>query len=223
MSLNGSDRDRFGASLSPSALAELRRYLTFQRYLPKNGGLFGSGWARFMADRATSPPASTSADPLQGVVQQTPLSLHGAGVGPGPGYQLAATSSPTRWPIAVPGCASCHGPSQGPVAPPTAPPRPPVVDDPWTYYPDISRRDGGGWGTSPSRSGDDRPQCEIQLRNDGRICGRQPDDDGKAICRASATKRYSHCLDTGEVGHPALDDYRRLQGEPPIRRPRKPR
>jgi hypothetical protein len=98
-----------------------------------------------------------------------------------------------------------------------------VVDDPWTYYPDISRRDGGEWGTSPSRSGDDRKQCDIQLRNDGRICGRQPDDEAKAICRASATRRYSHCGVTGEVGEPALDTAKRLQGDPPIRRWRKPR
>jgi hypothetical protein len=67
MSLNGSDRDRFDADLSPSAFAELSRYLTLRSFLPKSGGLFGSGWAQFMADRAASPPVSTPADPQQGV------------------------------------------------------------------------------------------------------------------------------------------------------------
>jgi hypothetical protein len=224
MSPNGSDRDRMGATFSPPALAELSRYLTLQSYLPKNGGLFGSGWAQFMADRAASPPVSTPTDQQQGV-QPTPSSVPAVGAAPRPNssYQLAALSSPSRSPIPVPGCASCHGPSQSPVTPSSAPPFPPGADDPWTFYPNISRRDGRGWGTSPSRSGDDHPQCEIQLRSDGSICGSQPDDEGKAICRASATKRYSHCLYTGEVGNPALDTYKRLQGEPPIRRWRKPR
>lgn len=139
MSLNGSDRDRLGAGLSPTAFAELNRYLTLQPYLPKTGGLFGSGWARFMADRAAASPVSTPADLQQGI-QQTPLSLRALGAEPGSNssYQLAALSSPSRWPIPVPGCASCHGPSQPPVTPPAAPPR--------------------GWGTSSSRSGDDRKQ-----------------------------------------------------------------
>lgn len=230
MSLDGSDRDRFGASLSPSALAELSRYLTLQRYLPKNGGLFGSGWARFMADRATTPPVSMPADPLRGL-QQTPVALRAAVAAPGPSssYQLAAASSPSRWPIPVPGCASCHGPSQPPIPPPTAPPRPPVVDDPWTYYPEISRRDGGGWGTSPSRSGDDRKQCDIQERRDNTICKRQvspiPEDTprARAVCHASKMDRYEHCLATGEIRYPQLQTTKVQQGEPPIQRQRKPR
>jgi len=40
MSFNGSGRDRVGAGLTPSAFAELSRYLTLRSYLPKNGGLF---------------------------------------------------------------------------------------------------------------------------------------------------------------------------------------
>lgn len=163
MSLNGSDRDRLRATFSPSALAELSRYLTLQSYLRKNGGgLFGSGWAQFMAGR-TAPRAPTAANPLQAVPQPSrTFRALGANRIPSSSYQLAALSSSSRLPIPVPGCASCHGPRQPPVTPPSAPPRPPRVDDPWTYFPDISRRNGGGWGTSPSRSGDDHKQCEIQ-------------------------------------------------------------
>jgi len=39
MDLNGSGGDG-GWSLDA-----IKRYFTLQRYLPKNGGLFGSGWA----------------------------------------------------------------------------------------------------------------------------------------------------------------------------------
>lgn len=224
MSLNGSDRDRLRATLSPSALAEFSRYLSQQAYLPKRRGLFGSGWARFMADRATSPPVPSPADPQLGI-EQTPSSLRGD-PGSNSSYQQAALSSPSRWPIAVPGCASCHGPSQPPVTPPSSP-FPPSVDDPWSYYPGLSRRDGGGWGTSPSRSGDDRKQCEIQEGKDNTICKRQvapePEDTPRvrAVCHESRMDRYKHCLRTGEVGDPSLKTYKVQQGEPPIRRWRK--
>lgn len=229
MSLDGSDRDRFAASLSPSDLAEISRNAILQRYLPKNGGLFGSGWARFMADRATAPPVSTP-DPQQGIQPRfLGVRAPGADSAPDRGVQLAALSPSSLWPIPVPGCASCHGPSQPPVTPPTAPPRPPVVDDPWTYYPDTSRRDGGAWGTSPSRSGDDRKQCDIQEGRDNATCKRQvsPDPDDtprvRAVCQASRAVRYKHCLYTGEVGTPQLQTTKVQQGEPPIRRWRKSR
>jgi hypothetical protein len=230
MSLDGSDRGRFGASLSPSDLAEISRYLTFQSFPPKISGLFGSGWAQFIADRAASPPVSAPADPQQSV-EQSSLNVRAAGADPVPNssYRLAALSSPSRWPIPVPGCASCHGPSQSPIPPPTAPPRPPVVDDPWTYYPEISRRDGGAWGTSPSRSGDDRKQCDIQERRDNTICKRQvlpiPEDTPRvrAVCHASRMDRYEHCLATGEIGTPQLQTTKVQQGEPPIQRWRRPR
>jgi mono/diheme cytochrome c family protein len=229
MSLNGSDRGRLGASLSPSALAELSRYLALQSYLPKNGGLFGSGWAQFMAGRA-APQASAAANPLQ-AVRQPPSALRAISTNraSSSSYRPAALSLPSRLPIPVPGCASCHGPRQPPVTPPSAPPRPPGADDPWTYYPDISRRDGGGWGTSPSRSGDDHPQCEIQERRDNTICKRQvsPDPDDtprvRAVCHASRMDRYEHCLKTGEIRYPQLQTTKVQQGEPPIPRWRKPR
>ena len=223
MSLDGSDRGRFAGSLSRSDLAEISRNAILQRYLPKNGGLFGSGWARFLADRAVAPP-----DPQQ-TIQPRFLSVRapGADPAPDPGDQLAALSLPSRWPIPVAGCANCHGPNQPPVTPP--PPHPPVVDDPWTYYPDVSRRDGGAWGTSPSRSGDDRKQCDIQEGKDNATCKRQvsPDPDDtprvRAVCHASRMDRYEHCLYTGEVGIPQLKTTKAQRGEPPIQRWRKPR
>lgn len=229
MTLDGSGRDLSGANLSPSDLANLSRYLTFRRYLPKNGGLFGSGWARFMADRSAAPSVATPADPQQSV-QQAPLDFPAAGAEPvsNSGYQLAALS-PGAWPIPVPGCANCHWPSQPPAPPPTAPPRPPVVDDPWTYYPEISRRNGGGWGTSPSNSGDDRKQCDIQERRDNAICNRQvspiPEDTPRvrAVCHRSQADRYAHCLYTGEIRFPQLQTTKVQQGEPPIKRWRNPR
>lgn len=225
MSLDGSNRDRFGASLSPSDLAEISRNAILQRYLPKNSGLFGSGWARFMADRAAAPPDPQQNIPPRFLSARAPS----ADSAPAPGNQLAALSFPSRWPIPVPGCTSCHGPSQPPVTPPTTPPHPPVVDDPWTYYPGVSRRDGGAWGTSPSSSGDDRKQCEIQEGSDTATCKRQvsPDPDEtlrvRAVCHASKMDRYEHCLRTGEVGTPTLQTTKVQQGEPPIRRWRKPR
>ena len=227
MSLNGSDRDPFGVDFSPSDLADISRYLTLQRYLPKNGGLFGSGWAQFMANRSAAPSVPTSADPQQSV-RQASLSVRAAGAEPvsNSAYQLAALA-PGAWPIPAPRCANCHWPSQPPVPPPTAPPRPPVVDDPWTYYPEISRRNGGGWGmSSPS---DDRKQCDIQERRDNTICKRQvspiPEDTPRvrAVCHASRMDRYKHCLATGEIRFPQLQTTKVQQGEPPISRWRKPR
>lgn len=56
--------------------------------------------ASFMADRAAAPPVSTPADPQQGI-RLTPLGLPAVGSDPSPNscYQLAALSSPSRWPI----------------------------------------------------------------------------------------------------------------------------
>ena len=212
MNPNGSDRQRVGARLSPSALAELNRRLALQSYLPKSGGLFGSGWAQFLAERAGSAGPLVGANPVQAAqLRQAPAALRAIRAGQVP----IAAPAPSRWPIPVPGCASCHGPRQPPTPPPSLP-RPPA-DDPWTYYPDISRRSGSGWGTSPERSGDDRKQCEIQQRRDTEICGRQP-QDVRRPCRASAMERYQLCLRTGRVDDPALDTAKRLDGEPPIRR-----
>lgn len=50
----------------------------------------------------------------------------------------------------------------------------------------------------------DRKQCEIQDARDRETCGRQPNAAAKAVCNESATRRYSHCLLTGEVDYPNL-------------------
>jgi len=80
MSLNRAAPGRLGVSLSPSDLTALSRYLTFQSFLPKNGGLFGSGWAQFMADRAVprfAPPDPTGASPSAAAYQplQSPTGI----------------------------------------------------------------------------------------------------------------------------------------------------
>lgn len=41
------------------SLDDIKRYFTLQRFLPKNGGLFGSDWARFMADRENAGARTT--------------------------------------------------------------------------------------------------------------------------------------------------------------------
>src|SRR6516165_951400 len=53
MDLNGSGGDG-GWSLD-----DIKRYFTLQRYLPKNGGLFGSGWAQFMANQENAGAGAT--------------------------------------------------------------------------------------------------------------------------------------------------------------------
>lgn len=41
------------------SLDDVKRYFTLQRFLPKNGGLFGSGWAQFMADQENARTGTT--------------------------------------------------------------------------------------------------------------------------------------------------------------------
>lgn len=211
MDLYGSERARVRARFSPAALAEINRRAALQSSPPRAGGLIGSGWAQFMANRAAPreiPGGGASARAAQ--LQSPPTALRAAV------NRIPIEAPPTgRWSIPVPGCASCHGPREPPTPPPSRPR--PQIDDPWTYYPDISRRSGGGWGRSAERSGDDRKQCEIQQRRDTEICGRQP-QDVRRPCRASAMERYQLCLRTGRVNDPALDTAKRLDGEPPIRR-----
>ena len=112
-------------------------------------------------------------------------------------YQLAATSpslpAATAW-----NCPTCHGRLPLPL-PPQLQPLQPLFRNIPRYVPS-----GGG----PN----DRKQCEIQDRNDRRICGRQPLPQDKAICHASASVRWKNCLSTGEVGDPPLDTAKRLQG-----------
>ncbi len=126
--------------------------------------------------------------------------------------QPAAPPARTPWDYWSPqGCANCHGytPATLPFYPGTAP-----------LPSNSSFRSNGAGGPPPSRSnGNGRKQCDFQDRNDRAICSSQPDAQSRAICNKSATDRYAYCQSTGEVGHPSLDTYRRLQGYPP-RRPR---
>jgi hypothetical protein len=112
-------------------------------------------------------------------------------------FQLAAASSSlpaaTVW-----NCPTCHGRLPLPL-PPQLQPLQPLFRDIPSYIPS---------GGAP----DDRKQCDIQDRNDRRICGRQPLPQDKAICHASASVRWKHCLRTGEVGTPPLDTAKRLRG-----------
>ena len=50
----------------------------------------------------------------------------------------------------------------------------------------------------------DRKQCEQQLQSDTDICGQQPNNASKGICREDAMKRYAHCRKTGAVNEPYL-------------------
>jgi len=59
---------------------------------------------------------------------------------------------------------------------------------------------------APSTPRADPPkQCEIQHQNDTEICGRQPNNVARAMCRERAMERYAYCIKTnGEIGHPRL-------------------
>lgn len=122
-------------------------------------------------------------------------------------YQLAAATSPSFWDYWSPqGCASCHGYTPGTLPPIGGQsPRPP------TYSP----RSGGGAGSGGS-SGQPRqryPQCEMQERQDRRICAQQPNERAKAVCNASATDRRSWCDNhEGEIGTPDLKTAYRKDG-----------
>lgn len=56
------------------SLDDVKRYLTLQRFLPRNGGLFGSGWAQFMANQEN---AGVGAAPLSFMpnTQQKPSAI----------------------------------------------------------------------------------------------------------------------------------------------------
>ena len=91
-------------------------------------------------------------------------------------------------------CLSCHGRS-------TPPPSP----FPWpTWATPPALRDAPSTPRSDPPKGPPK-QCEIQHQNDTEICGRQPNNVARAMCRESAMERYAYCTKTrGEVGHPRL-------------------
>ena len=45
------------------SLDDIARYLALQKYLPKNGGLFGSGWAQFMARQGAGGAQASQSSP----------------------------------------------------------------------------------------------------------------------------------------------------------------
>ena len=240
MSLNGAAPGRLGVSLSPSDLTALSRYLTLQSFLPKNGGLFGSGWARFMADRAVRPsttpaPASTTypvtdpgAAPSAAAYQpfQSSTGTPDRGNSNGEGrYQLAAATPRGFWDYWSPqGCANCHGYTPG-----TLPPVGGHSPFPPSFSPYARGAGSSGGSGSSEPEHPEPPQCKQQEQRDNGICKRQvspiPNDTPRvrAICHASRMERYAHCLDMkGEIGFPQLMTYKAQQGEPPIQRGRKP-
>jgi hypothetical protein len=106
-------------------------------------------------------------------------------------------------------CASCHS-GQFPLPFPTPLPfpqpfaLPPVFRNGWPP--------GGGRSEDEPNSGENSgrnpPQCAI--RNDARICNRQPSAFDRQECFASAAEREAYCISSGgEVGRPALRTYRR--------------
>jgi hypothetical protein len=97
MDLDGSSGDAPGGW----SLDDIKRYLTLQRYLPKNGGLFGSGWARFMADQESATPRRSSAPfvpnpPTAGfrAVPSSPAIFGGQVAGPLPTTSMAGAAMP---------------------------------------------------------------------------------------------------------------------------------
>jgi hypothetical protein len=239
MSLNGAAPGRLGVSLSPSDLTALSRYLTFQSFLPKNGGLFGSGWAQFMADRASAPatpdtasaiypPADADAAPSAAAYQalRSPTGIADPGNSNADGrYELAAASPRGVWDYWSPqGCANCHGYTPG-----TLPPVGGHSPFPPSFSPYARGAGSSGGGASPEPEHPEPPQCKQQEQRDNSICKRQvapnPKDtpEVRAICHASRMDRYGYCLKTkGEIGFPQLMTYKAQQGEPPIQRWRKP-
>lgn len=93
-------------------------------------------------------------------------------------------------------CVSCHG---------RALPTPPILPKPRRPVTPLLRDAPSDPRAEPSKEPErDRKQCEIQLRRDTNVCSQQPNDAAKAVCHGTASKRYSHCRITGEIGEPDL-------------------
>lgn len=124
-------------------------------------------------------------------------------------------SGPRKPRATVDDCVDCHGrlPS---------PPQIPGMLPPFGKLPlpggfPVFRDLPGATPSGPRNEG--RKDCELQERNDRRICGRQPTAQDQAICHASASKRRANCnRPDGTIGDPALDTAKRLRGNPPLRR-----
>lgn len=127
----------------------------------------------------------------------------------------AAGPQPHKPQATVDDCIDCHG------AFPHVPP-PPGLLPPFGRFPipggfPMFRDLPGAIPSGPRNEG--RKECELQERNDRRICGGQPTPQDRAICHASASNRRAYCdRRDGTIGHPALDTAKRLRGNPPLRR-----
>jgi hypothetical protein len=121
-----------------------------------------------------------------------------ADVRPSSAFVADALPRATPW-----NCVDCHG-----RLPP--PPSLPIGPVPWSLWPLLRTTLGSRPGEpDPDR---DRKQCEMQERRDRGICSQQPNEDSKAVCNESATRRRVHCNETGEIGDPDLFTARRKNG-----------
>ena len=114
-------------------------------------------------------------------------------------YQLAAASPRGFWDYWSPrGCQNCHG-----YTPDTLPP----IGGQSPFPPSYSPRTGGGGGERGAQSGGgQKKECDQQLASDSQICGRLRSPQDIAICRETASRRYSHCLrPDGTIGFPSLE------------------
>jgi len=111
-------------------------------------------------------------------------------------YQLAAAFHSAAAPGIV-NCPTCHGriPSPLPFPFPFLPGGP--------FFRDTPSPPSGG-GSQPDRR--DKKECDLQYDSDSQICGRLPSARDIAICRATASERYAHCLrPDGTIGFPHLE------------------
>ena len=178
---------------SPADIEDQRKATAARRY------------ADFFGDPGLSPDDSYSTiadqswpDPEGGQFGQNGFGAPGQGGGLDDGVFHAGQDDAQITPTAATAwnCPTCH----------TALPLPPQLQPLAPLLRNFPRSSSSGGAP------DDRKQCEIQDRNDRRICGRQPYPEDKAICHASASVRWKNCLRTGHVGDPPLDTAKRMRG-----------
>lgn len=124
-------------------------------------------------------------------------------------------SGPRKPRATIDDCVGCHGRLPSPPHIPGM--LPPFGELPLPGGFPVFRNLPGATPSGPRNEG--RKECELQDRNDRRICGRQPTAEDRARCHASASERRANCdRPGGTIGDPALDTANRLRGNPPLRR-----